>query len=84
MALSVAVTSRPHARLFSAVLLARDLGACKTLMLGFPVPRHRLMPGVLALIGEPRKGPPLILDDALVLRVELAAPSSTDLLWKRH
>lgn len=87
MSVAAAVTRpvvEPHQRLFAAVLLARDLGACKTLILGYPVPRHRLMPGVLALIGEAQTGAPLTLDDDLVLRAELATPSPTDRSWRRN
>jgi hypothetical protein len=67
---------------FAAVVLARDLDACRGLMLGLDVPRRRLHPGVLALLDEPLDGPPLRLDDRLALRVELAvAPSPTDRRW---
>jgi hypothetical protein len=71
--------------LWAALVLARDRDAWAALALGLDVPRNRLSPGVLAVLDEPLDGPPIRLDDKLVLRVELAfAPSPTDRVWKRR
>jgi hypothetical protein len=69
-------------RLFAAVLLARDVNACDALLRGYPVPRHRLMPGVLTLIGFWHSGKPVILTEDIVRRVDLASPSPTDKRWR--
>lgn len=68
-------------RLYAAVILARDIKACEALLQQIPVPRHRLMPGVLLLLGEPQNGPPLRLDDDLAIRVDLTGPSPRDRNW---
>jgi hypothetical protein len=69
--------------LWSAVVLARDVDACEALLGGLAVPRHRLHPGVLLLLGEALGGDPMTLDDELRLRVELITDSPADRVWKR-
>jgi hypothetical protein len=71
-------------RLWAAVFLARDLTACRALLLGVDVPRHRLHPGALALLDEPADGPPIQLTGELALRCELSTQSPTDQGWKRR
>ena len=56
-------------RLFwCAVVLTADVDACEGLLRGLPVPRHRLHGGALAAIDEP----PIVVDDEIALRLELA------------
>ena len=57
---------------WAAVVLACDLTTCEGLLRGLPVPRHRLMGGVLIAIDEEPDGPPIVLTEELGLRIELA------------
>jgi hypothetical protein len=54
----------------AAMWLARDQRAYQVLTAGQPVARSRLHANKLLAIGEPIKGEPLALDDALALSVE--------------
>lgn len=71
-------------QLWACVFLARDIDACRALLLGMPTPRHRLHPGALVTIDEPLGGEPIVMDDALALRCELAMESPTDRVWRRQ
>jgi hypothetical protein len=70
--------------LWASVFLARDLAACRALLLGMPTPRHRLHPGALVVLGEPLGGDPIAMDDTLALRCELSMESPTDRVWRRR
>jgi hypothetical protein len=62
-----------HGRLtYAAIQLAQDANAAEGLLRGLAVPRRRLASEVLGAIGEACDGPPVVLDDELALRVELA------------
>lgn len=59
-------------RAWAAISLAADVDAAEGLIVGLPVPRDRLLADVLERVGEPRQGPPIVLDDALALRLEVS------------
>jgi hypothetical protein len=59
----------------AALQLALDPDTCKALLRGLPVPRHRLDPIVLAALGLPQDGEPLLLDEELASRAGLLRPS---------
>lgn len=58
----------------AAILLAADLAACEALQRGLPVARERLVPDVLARIGEPIEGEPIEMTYELALRIEATRP----------
>jgi hypothetical protein len=57
---------------WAAIQLGADVDAVEALLRGLSVPRCRLNAAVLAAIGEGAEGGPIVLDDELALRVELA------------
>jgi hypothetical protein len=70
--------------LWASVFLARDVDACRALLLGVPVPRRRLHPGAMVTIDELLEGEPLVMEEALALRCALAMESPTDRIWRRQ
>ena len=62
-----------------ATRLAVDVTACQALIAGLPVARERLKADVLASMGEPLEGEPLVLTDELALRVEATRPVRPEL-----
>jgi hypothetical protein len=59
-------------RLWASMMLAADVAAWEGLARGLSVPRGRLHPSVLRALGERRRGAPVVMDDELALRIELA------------
>ena len=70
-----ALATDTEARLgWAAMMLASDVNAYEALISGLAVPRARLEPGVLEILGEPLVGPDVELTAELALRVEVARP----------
>ena len=57
---------------WAAIVLAGDVVASEALLRGLPVPRGRLHGGVLVALDEQLDGDPIVLDEEIALRLDLA------------
>jgi hypothetical protein len=72
-------------RLWASMMLAADVAAWEGLARGLPVPRDRLSRRVLLALDEEPEGEPVVMDDELALRIELAQTVFAPLVhWRRR